>query len=144
MSFVNFDALHQYSDDSEIVSLVKFYADSVDDQGIVRAPGKFEGEPIWAVYFYGWMMQGVGDTTYDDCEHAPMLAIDPDFECDCELDEAYTQFDVTAGDAEAFPALESSVGKSVRVRTDSSGFVYAWIVEPAADPVEDLHANPYI
>lgn len=138
---INFNALHQYSDDSEIVSLVKFYADGVDSDGIVRVPGKFEGEPIHTVYFWGWMLNGDGDTTYADCEHAKSGE-----DCDCELEHEYTTFHVTAGDVEAFPVtLAGMAGRDIAVREDSVGFVYSWIMpEAPADPAEDLLANPYL
>jgi len=124
---VNLEALHQYSDDSEIVSLVKSYLDTVDENGIIRSPDKFEAEPIHTVYFYGWLMQGEGDDHYVECEHvtSPIYV-----ECDCESDIEYTQFHIDAGDEEAFPiTLKDCAGKNLRIREDSQGFVYSWVVD---------------
>lgn len=119
---VDFDALHQYSDDGEIVNLVREYATDLRE-GCITSPGKFEGEPIHTVYFYGWLMQGEGDTEYVLCEHA-----EAGEDCDCFLEPEYTTFHIGAGDVEAFPlTLAGLAGQDLRIREDSNGFVYSWV-----------------
>jgi len=126
---VNTAALHQYSDDSEIVSLVTEYLPSLDTHGIICQPGKFEQEPIHTVYFWGWLLQGEGDTTYVPCEHWGEPVDDAGESCDCDLEAEYTAFHVSAGDEEAFPVtLAGMAGRELRLREDSQGFVCSWIV----------------
>lgn len=125
MDSVNFSALHQYSDDSAIVELVREFAGSVDDQGIVRSPGKFGGEPIHTVYFWGWMLQGEGDAVYLDCD----CDCGEDEHDECETVEDYTVFHVGAGDEEAFPiTLAGMAGRDIALRCDDYGFVTSWIL----------------
>jgi len=38
----------------------------VDDLGTIRSPGKFEGEPVYAPYFWEVLLNGDGTPTYDD------------------------------------------------------------------------------
>lgn len=124
---VNLAALHQYSDDSEIVALVREYVAELGTDGIIHTPGKFEAEPIHTVYFWGWLLQGEGDTTYESCEHA-----DSEDSCDCEPDATHTTFHVSAGDEEAFPiTLAGMTGRDLRIYEDSQGFVTSWIVSEA-------------
>ena len=115
-------------DDSEIRRAVAEWAQDVDDETgrIVGQPGKFESEPIWSVYFYYLTLQGEGEDHYADCEHT---GGEWDGDCACDLEIEYTRFDVQAGDAEVFPWLDPHIGKELRVREDSQGFVYSWIVE---------------
>lgn len=77
------------------------------ENGIIRNPGKFEFEPIYAPYFYDAYLNGMADE--DDGE---------------EL-----WFDVTDEDRAQFPEL----GKCTRVicREDSQGF---WRCEADGEP----------
>jgi len=113
---VNLDAI----DDREVRNLVAEYA-KYADHDTIRQPGKFEAEPLYVVFYWGHMLQGDGETSYLPCEEHE----DGDCECDPEVD--YDQFDIQAGDAEAFPELEPSIGKYLRIREDSQGYVTAWI-----------------
>lgn len=136
MQAVDFSALHQYSDDRDIVSLVREFSGDLRD-GCITQPGKFEGEPIHTVYFWGWLLQGEGDTTYEPCEHDGQ-----DVDCDCDAEADFTVFHVGAGDEEAFPVtLAGAAGRDIAVREDSQGFVHSWLLadNSVATDVPDCH-----
>jgi hypothetical protein len=122
MQNVNLDAI----DDTEIRDTVRAYVSDLTPRGTIGTPGKFEGEPLWTVYFYQHILNGDGDNSYELCEH---LQTDASSDCDCDLDISYTSFQVDATDCEVFPALDPYHGREVRVREDSAGFVYSWIPE---------------
>lgn len=68
--------------------------------GVIKSPGKFEGEPIYAPYFYDAYLNGMADD--DDGERL--------------------KFDVTAEDREEFPELQNI--DLVILWEDGSGFVF--------------------
>lgn len=73
--------------------------------GVIRTPGKFENEPVYAPYFYDLVMQGASDETdYDDDGTA--------------LD----YFDITSDDIKQFPELKGI--KRLQCYEDSAGFFY--------------------
>jgi len=78
------------------------------ENGIITNPGKFEGEPVYAPYFYDAYLNGMAD--YDDG------------------DEMW--FDITADDRAMFP----EIGEATRaiLSIDDNGFVYCCVDgEPA-------------
>lgn len=46
------------------------------ESGIVRSPGKFEGEPVWAVWAHTIMMDGCTDCDRNDNEYITLDAAD--------------------------------------------------------------------
>lgn len=44
---------------------------SVTDHGVIRSPGKFEGEPWWAVALWEESLLGLADETLDEDEGGP-------------------------------------------------------------------------
>lgn len=45
---------------------------------IIREPGKFEGEPTYALHFWDAMLNGDGETVYDGDTPVSLLGVDPD------------------------------------------------------------------
>jgi hypothetical protein len=45
--------------------------------GIIRSPGKFEGEPVWAPYFWEMLLDGIADEE-DDGEVVTFHVTDAD------------------------------------------------------------------
>lgn len=82
----------------------------VDQYGIIRSPGKFEGEVLYAPHYYELMMDGMGETSFSD-EH--------------EMEK--TVFQITADDTAEFPELGN--GKTVELYEDESGFIYCHVNE---------------
>lgn len=79
------------------------------ENGIIRSPGKFEGEPIHAVHYYHMMLDGFGDY--------------------CEADDCNGQtFEIDADDAAMFPDLADCVGGFIHISVSDDGFVYCEIV----------------
>lgn len=78
----------------------------IDASGTIRSPGKFEGEPIFAPYFWDLGLQGFSD--YDSGK--------------------MYRFRVKNGDPEfqEFPELKRWLGRkrSIVMFEDSQGFVY--------------------
>lgn len=72
----------------------------VDPNGVIRTPGKFEGEMLYAPYFYAWLIEGFAD----------------------EDDGTTARFDVTMDDILLFPELTGVA--SVSLFVDDNGFVY--------------------
>jgi len=60
----------------------------VDEHGIIRDPGKFEGEMIYSPYFYDLCMDGACDQE------------------DYDGDTLLSYFDISAEDIKEFPELE--------------------------------------
>ena len=77
----------------------------VDDAGRITSPGKFEGEMLYAVYYWEWMLNGDGENMEDDDG------------------TEYTVFDVAPEDRVLFPEIPNSIYK-VALFEDSQGFVY--------------------
>lgn len=76
----------------------------VDDYGIIRDPGKFEGEMLYAPYFYDLMMNGGSDFT--------------DYDGDTPLE----LFDVSPDDVKEFPELKDV--SQIRCWESEQGFFY--------------------
>lgn len=73
--------------------------------GRITSPGKFEGEMLYAVYYWEWMLNGDGENMEDD---------------DGTL---YTVFDVAPEDRVLFPEIPDSIYKVALMEADC-GFVY--------------------
>jgi hypothetical protein len=73
----------------------------VNEFGVITDPGKFEGEPLWVVYFYEQMLEGSGD--------------------DWGGGAGETVFTVSAEDRKEFPELED-IGTVIIWESDQ-GFV---------------------
>lgn len=69
----------------------------------INSPGKFEGEPVYAPYFYDAMLDGDGEW----------------------INDVVQRFDVTDDERKMFPELEDC--KQVDLLEDSDGFVYVRI-----------------
>jgi len=68
--------------------------------GIIRSPGRFEGEPTYAPYFYDATLNGEGDT--DESE--------------------VTTFEINETDRKLFPELKDV--KTIYLWQSDQGFVY--------------------
>lgn len=68
--------------------------------GVIRSPGKFEGEPVYAPYFWDAFLNGMQD----------------------EDDGEFLLFNVTDEDRVEFPELQGV--SQVSLGEDSQGFVY--------------------
>lgn len=79
---------------------------TVDEHGVIRSPGKFEGEMIYVPYFYDQSLDGGGDIL--SCS-----------ECHSFHAERFT---VWASECEDFPELEGI--EYITLIEDSSGFVF--------------------
>lgn len=86
----------------EILTNYKTYPNS----DLIRSPGKFEGEPLWAVYFWNLAMDGSGDVEWDDD------------------DTEVTTFQIQDEDRELFPELTEEGITAVSLWEDSQGFVH--------------------
>jgi hypothetical protein len=71
----------------------------VDDRGIIRSPGKFEGEMLYVPYFWDAFLNGCADRD----------------------DGKVLGFDVTVDDKKEFPELKRR--RTVKILEDSNGFV---------------------
>lgn len=84
----------------------------VDERGIIRDPGKFEGEMLYAPYFYAQMMDGEGEDVYiEDYEQVE----DPSL--------LYTLLAVTDADRAEFPEIGPTT-THVRLFESTSGFIF--------------------
>ena len=92
----------------------------VDKNGIIRSPGKFENEKLYAVYFYDAMLNGDSVCMYP-CEQCECYGEDG-----CEADEChhkgYSVFDVTDEDRKEFPELKDA--EQVFLEESDTGFIY--------------------
>lgn len=79
--------------------ILKMY--DVDEHGVIRSPGKFEGEMLYVPYFWQAYLNGGADN--DDGE--------------------YLRFDVNEHDLALYPELEGLV--MVVLRENGNGFVSA-------------------
>jgi hypothetical protein len=71
----------------------------VDDRGIIRSPGKFEGEMLYVPHFWDVFLNGFADRD----------------------DGKVLGFDVTADDKKEFPELKRR--RTVKIVEDLNGFV---------------------
>ncbi|MGH9890685.1 MAG: hypothetical protein ACREA0_01615 [bacterium] len=93
---------------------------TVNEHGIIQSPGKFEGEMLYAPYFYDATLDGRGEDVYN----APPASEDEEVDDPWEGgDLLYTELEVTAEDREMFPELDPSTQR-VRVSESGPGFVY--------------------
>jgi len=94
---------------------------TIDRHGTIRSPGKFEGEMLYAPYFYDALMDGDGEEVY-----APLPENCSEEEAELwESDDSllYTTFQVSEKDRLEFPELEPET-QYVAVYESESGFVY--------------------
>lgn len=78
----------------------------VDSDGIIRSPGKFQGEMLYAPYFHVAMLQGDGDDTWSE-DGETLLS---------------TSFQVEPADRQEFPELEGIA--RIELAYDDNGFCY--------------------
>lgn len=79
----------------------------IDRSGIIRSPGNFEGEMLYAPYFYDMVMHGCGEEIYDDYTDELL----------------YTRVDVDDDARAEFPELYPDT-TAVLVYESDEGFVY--------------------
>ena len=77
---------------------------NVDSDGIIRSPGKFEGEPLYTPYFWFMALDGGGD----------------------EEDGNAILFTIEEEDRDQFPELGTI--KKIAVEEDENGFVYSSVI----------------
>lgn len=78
------------------------YADRYRVQnGLIRNPGKFEGEPLYVPYFYDFYLEGGGEAEEEDGGY---------------------RITIEAQDIQAFPALAGFT--TICLYEDDAGFVY--------------------
>lgn len=78
--------------------------------GVIRDPGKFEGEMLYVPYYYMAALDGLFESIdFNDGEHIDYMRIEP-------------------ADAEMFPELASEVGHYLALRESDQGFVYGRIL----------------
>ena len=77
----------------------------VTADGRICNPGKFESEPLYAVHFWNWIMEGEGEDMQDDDG------------------TTWTVLDVTAEDRADFPEIYASIYR-VALREDCQGFIH--------------------
>jgi hypothetical protein len=70
------------------------------ENGVIRNPGKFEGEPIYAPYFWDALLNGFADSD----------------------DDGVAVFDIEASDIEQFPELANV--ERIALYESDQGFVY--------------------
>ena len=73
------------------------------NNGIIRTPGKFEGEMYYSLYFYANYLEGGADHDY------------------MEQDTFISRFDLTVSEKEAFPELSEYT--MFEFYEDNSGFI---------------------
>lgn len=84
----------------------------VSDLGIIKNPGKFEGEPLYSVYFWDLVMNGDGETVMQG-------------------DSIFSVFDITEEDLKEFPELKNT--KQIAMYTTTQGFVCCWLDPDLSD-----------
>ena len=87
--------------DEEIILMLQEYEEEV------KRPGRFEGEPLYAPYFWDQVMNGGGDETIEGEDDETIIDV----------------FIVTAEDRLLFPDL--SEAKKVFIYCDNHGFIHA-------------------
>lgn len=86
---------------------------NVDEHGIIRSPGKFEAEMLYAPYFYDAMLNGESD---------PVNGVD--------------YFELTAEDKVEFPELINVYG--VALEESEQGFVYVTTLDTKEEFDKDV------
>lgn len=65
---------------------------NMDSHGTITTPGKFEGEPWWALELYDFIMNGGGDETlYDSDTPFEIFNVDKDMATRYDLDPSITR-----------------------------------------------------
>jgi len=77
------------------------------EDGIIRSPGKFEGEPVYVVHYWHLAMDGFA------------------YDCDARECNGWV-FPVTTEDVAMFPELE--LGCIIHIGESGNGFVYCEVV----------------
>ena len=88
---------------------------TADNNGIIRDPGKFEGEPIWVPHFWDIYLCGGAD-------------------CDESTEGGELSFNVTEEDEREFGGY-LTVGRTVKLWEDANGYVYSRIVDTDGDDI---------
>ena len=83
----------------------------ISDSEEKRSPGKFEGQPLWVVYFYAMSLDGDGEVLHD-------MEEDGDVE---------VKMEVNSEERWVFPDLQDAT--HVSILEDSVGFAYGKILE---------------
>ena len=103
-------------DDDDDNTRERILNDYVVENGIIKSPGKFEGQPIYAPYYW---------TLVSWQEYNRMICVDHNEEnCEDCFNVAQFEFifDIVDDDRKEFPELEGF--KTVNVEESSDGFVY--------------------
>lgn len=88
---------------------------TVGENGIIKTLGKFEGEMLYAPYFYDRVLDGEGEDVYEGVIEPTQLEV-------CETPLLYTELEVTDEDRAEFPEIGDTA--RVRISETSQGFVY--------------------
>jgi len=83
----------------------------INEYGIIVSPGKFEGEMIYAPYYYSLWLNGSSDAEVED--NGKIISL----------------FSITQDDIEEFPELEEYEGMIITIWESDQGFVYLTIEE---------------
>ena len=89
--------------------ILKDYAVNVE-HGIIESPGKFEGEMIYAPYFYDLCINGFSE--------------------DARYDDEYRQIDIftiCADDVQQFPELAGLEGCTLELYESDQGFIFTHV-----------------
>ena len=82
----------------------------VDDEGVIRTPGKFETEMVYVPYFWDMILNGVEDRYYFNENNVPV-----------------SEFVITEDDIREFPELDGV--HIVSLWEDFEGFVWCEVIE---------------
>lgn len=83
---------------------------TVNDQGVITSPGKFQGEMLYAPYFYDVMIDGNGEEVYEE----------ETSDEECAL--LYTELAIGDEDRAQFPEI-SLATVAMRISESGNGFV---------------------
>lgn len=80
---------------------------TVDQHGTITSPGKFEGTPIYTPHFWGLVLDGDSDETYD-----------------ASLGRCVNIIKIESWDREEYPELDEDGVNLIQVYEDDQGFVH--------------------
>ena len=79
------------------------------ENGVIRSPGKFEGNMDYTVHFWDFYLNGCDTPCYN------------------ENDVYLSQFTIEKDDTIEFPELQDHIGQFIYLWEDGNGFVYSEI-----------------
>jgi len=95
--------------EEKIAALVRSeFAGHVSEQGIIRSPGKFEGQPIYVPYYWSLTLEGCADRNSGPGGEVGVAG-----------------FDVTSKDRELFPEIPRN-RRTIWLEEDEQGFVHSY------------------